>query len=161
MWCVPAFLPSWWLCLGFHPEIRTCQANCAPPQVLGPFYGFTCTWSFRGVFWRYYQSYLDEISCFFLLYFVKFYFPFSLKNLWWIQSVFYILNLWWIQSVFYILNLWWIQSVFISSSYLSPSFIIIAFFLSSSLSFFLSTSLVGSGTSHLLMTRHLLCLFPP
>ena len=82
----------------------------------------------KGVFWRYYQSYLDEISCFFLLYFVKFYFPFSLKNLWWIQSVFYFLNLWWIQSVFYILNLWWIQSVFICSSYLSPSFIIIAFF---------------------------------
>ena len=51
-----AFWPHWWLCLGFHPVIWKISKGYAPPQVLGPFDGFTCSWSLRGVLWRYYQS---------------------------------------------------------------------------------------------------------
>ena len=150
MWCVPAFLPSWWLCLGFHPVIRTCQANCAPPRVLGP--GLL---KILPELFRWDKLFLPLMLCQML-------FSFFLKKL--VMDTKCFLHLKLVRDtkcLFYILNLWWIQSVFICSSYLSPSFIIIAFFLSSSLSFFLSTSFVGSGTSHLLMTRHLLCLFPP
>ena len=67
MWCVAAFLPCWWLCLGIH----LVSVHAKGIVLLFKYLGHTCIWFWGRIFWRWYQSQLDQISCFYLWYFVK------------------------------------------------------------------------------------------
>jgi len=86
MWCVAAFLPCWWLCLGIH----LVSVHAKGIVLLFKYLGHTCIWFWGGIFWRWYQSQLDQISCFYLWYFVKNLFFIDLFPLYW----------WWIHFCF-------------------------------------------------------------